>query len=111
MPVRLRSNNGKFIPYDQDITKGEIKYTTDSFPSSIVNTNKLIKFIMSIICIILITPWVFIITPSRASIGGMSEKLYTFYDDNFSCKSYCLSNSQNSFNQSRDEKQKDGWTL
>ena len=90
---RLRSSNGKF-------TKGE-----DTEPSEASNTNEsnfnflytevnmsvpkisIINLLKIIICLVLISPWVFI-AHRKGSLSAVSETFSTFYEEKFSIQ-YC----------------------
>jgi hypothetical protein len=65
------------------------------------------KFILIILVIFMMSPWIFMIVKKK-TISGISSKLSDFYDNNFSCNCVTDKNSTNngqtSFEDQKDKK-------
>ena len=57
-----------------------------------LNLSLIIKIVLGLI---LLMPWISIVL-RRKNLGLISQKILDFYDDNFSCNSYCNSVSAKS---------------
>ena len=84
MVVKTRSSNGRFTP-------SPCKTTEDILDTTLpINIHKetVIRIVKFIFLILLIFPW---ILPAfrKHTVENISKNILDFYDDNFSCNSYC----------------------
>jgi hypothetical protein len=90
MVVRTRATNGRF---SNTPTKGEENIIENPIPINI-HKETVIRILKLIFLIFIISPWI-VLASRKHSIENISKGIIDFYDDNFSCHSYCQSLSNN----------------
>lgn len=84
MPVKTRSNSGRFV--------ANINTCDDNNdgPLNIPVPQKetLWRMVRLILLLLVVSPWLFLAL-RKNTIDNFSKKVGDFYDDNFSCNSYC----------------------
>lgn len=84
MVVKTRSSNGRFTPSPN-------KTSDDILDAAIpINIQKetMVKIIKYIFLLLLISPWL-LLAFRKHTVENISRNIIDFYDDNFSCNSYC----------------------
>jgi len=86
MPVRTRNSSGRFESTEKSIFDAPIPV---EIPKQWVSVT-----LRWVILVVVFAPWLLILF--RVNIySSISSKVNEFYDENISCKSYCLSLPQN----------------
>jgi hypothetical protein len=83
MPVKTRSNTGRFVA-----TTDTCDDNNDSPLNLPVQKETMWKILKLILLFLVVSPWLFLAL-RKNNIDNFSKKIGDFYDDNFSCNSYC----------------------
>jgi hypothetical protein len=82
MPVRTRSNNGRFETSDT-VSKQNFEEVSTVIP---IRKDTLWTFMKILVVALILSPW-FFLAARRNTFSNVSQSITEFYDDNFSCAS------------------------
>ena len=102
--VKTRSTTGRFT---NSPAKASEENILDNHLPINIQKETIFKFLKFLFLILLISPWL-VMAFRKHSVENISKGIVDFYDDNFSCNSYChsMSNSTDFSNISSKEKTK-----
>jgi hypothetical protein len=87
MPVKTRSSNGRFAEgciKSEDLLDNPLPIT--------IHKITVIRILKILFLILVISPWI-LLAFRKNTVENISKKITDFYDDNFSCSSYCINES------------------
>ena len=83
MPVKTRSSNGRFT-----LSPSKNDDILDSTLPINIQKETILRVVKFIILILVISPWI-LLDFRKHTVENISRNILDFYDDNFSCNSYC----------------------
>jgi hypothetical protein len=92
MPVnKTRDSNGRFASSNSSTSKSVVEEILENpVPTLPVQRNTIIFIIKVAVIILVVWPWL-VLAFRKNAVENISKKITDFYDDNFSCNSYCSS--------------------
>ena len=92
MPVsKTRDSNGRFVSNNANSQKTVVEELLENpVPTIPVQRTTIITIIKIAIIILIVWPWL-VLAFRKNTIENISKKINDFYDDYFSCNSYCTS--------------------